>query len=133
MNENQKNEPILKCPNEFLLALNDTLNIITGKWKITIIGTLSYGKMRFKELERGIPDINPRMLSKELKELENNGIVSRKVYNTTPVKIEYELTPSGHSFREVLDVMVGWGLAHRRTVMHPTAATLFPVEVIRTA
>lgn len=110
-------EAALNCPNEFILALNDTLNVVTGKWKPAIMGTLAFGKKRFKEMERSIPGINPRMLSKELKDLEANGVVVRRVYDTTPVTIEYELTASGRSFKQVLDVMVEWGLDHRRNMI----------------
>lgn len=110
-------EQVKKCPGTFVLAINDTLNVISGKWKLPIIGSLIYGKKRFKELEREIPKITPRMLSKELRDLEANGIVNRTVLNTVPVKVEYELTPSGHSFRKVLDVMVQWGLQHRKNVL----------------
>ena len=64
-----------------------------------------------------IPNITPRMLSKELKELEINGIVIRKVYNSTPVLVEYELTASGRRLQEVLDKMVTWGLQHREEAL----------------
>ena len=57
------------------------------------------------------------MLSKELKELEINGIVERKVYDQTPVLIEYKLTESGKNFANVIDTMIDWGLAHRKEVM----------------
>ena len=70
-------EQVKQCSSSFVLAVNDTLNVITGKWKLPIIGSLIYGKKRFRELEREIPRITPRMLSKELKELEINGIVIR--------------------------------------------------------
>lgn len=105
------------CPIEFVLAINDTLNVINGKWKLPIIGTLLFGKKRFMEMERSIPKITPRMLSKELKELELNSIVKRTVYNTTPVTVEYELTDSGKTIGGVLDKMVEWGLAHRKSVI----------------
>lgn len=105
------------CPIEFVLAINDTLNVMNGKWKLPIIGTLLFGKKRFMKMERSIPIITPRMLSKELKELELNGIVKRTVYNTTPVTVEYELTDSGKTIGDVLDKMVEWGLAHRRSVI----------------
>ena len=102
------------CPVQFVLAVNDTLNVISGKWKLPIIGSLLYNKKRFTEIQRNIPRITPRMLSKELKDLEMNGIVKRVVYDTQPVLVEYELTPSAISLREVLDVMVEWGVRHRR-------------------
>lgn len=106
-----------KCPESFILALNDTANVINGKWKIPIIGALFFGKKRFKELEREIPKITPRMLSKELRDLEMNSIVIRTVYDTIPVTVEYELTKSGHSFTKVLEVMLEWGLEHRKNVL----------------
>ncbi|MBL0032991.1 MAG: helix-turn-helix transcriptional regulator, partial [Bacteroidetes bacterium] len=61
---------VKKCSGEFVLAVNDTMNVLNGKWKLPIIGSLLYGKKRFKELEKEIPKITPRMLSKELKDLE---------------------------------------------------------------
>lgn len=106
------------CSTEYVLALNDTLNVMNGKWKLPIIGSLMFGKKRFKELEREIPKITPRMLSKELKDLEMNGMVSRTVYDTIPVTVEYELTKSGLSLSEVLDKMMEWGVAHRKEIMH---------------
>ncbi|MBL7843858.1 MAG: helix-turn-helix transcriptional regulator [Cyclobacteriaceae bacterium] len=90
------------------------MNVLNGKWKLPIIGSLLYGKKRFKELEREIPKITPRMLSKELKDLEVNGIVTRTVYDSIPVTVEYELTKSGNSLKTVLEVMVEWGLQHRK-------------------
>ncbi len=108
---------IKKCSGEFVLALNDTMNVLNGKWKLPIIGSLLYGKKRFKELEREIPKITPRMLSKELKDLEANGIVIRNVYNTIPVTVEYELSKSGNSLNTVLDTMISWGLQHRKMVI----------------
>ena len=103
-----------KCPVSFVLAVNDTLNVVNGKWKLPIMGALLFGKRRFRDLERDIPNITPRMLSKELKDLEANGIIKRTVHSTTPLVVEYELTKSGISFSEVLDVMVQWGMQHRR-------------------
>jgi DNA-binding HxlR family transcriptional regulator len=110
-------EQVKKCSGSFVLAVNDTMNVIHGKWKLPIIGSLLYGKKRFKELEREIPKITPRMLSKELKDLEANGIILRTVYCTIPVTVEYELTKSGESFKRVLDVMVDWGLQHRKRTL----------------
>jgi len=105
------------CPIQFVLAVNDTLNAISGKWKLPIIGSLLFGKKRFTELQRNIPKITPRMLSKELKDLEMNGIVTRKVYDSTPVAVEYELTDSAKSLSEVLDKMLEWGLSHRKSII----------------
>ena len=112
-----KLELVKKCPAEYVLAVNDTLNVLQGKWKLPIISSLIFGKKRFKEIEKGIPKITPRMLSKELKELEVNGIVTRTVYNTIPVTVEYELTKSGSSLDDVMDAMITWGLQHRKRII----------------
>jgi len=106
-----------ECPKSYSLAVNDTLNVIIGKWKIPVLAALFFGKKRYSEIEKEIPKINPRMLSKVLRDLEANGIVTRKVYDTVPVTVEYELTESGKSFQTVIDVMLEWGLEHRKNVI----------------
>jgi DNA-binding HxlR family transcriptional regulator len=108
---------VKSCPTQYVLAVNDTLNVITGKWKLPILGSLLYEKKRFTEIQRNIPKITPRMLSKELKDLELNGMVIRIVYDAIPVAVEYELTESGKSLGEVLDKMLEWGLRHRKAMM----------------
>ncbi len=108
---------IKECPNSFMMAVNDTMNVLNGKWKLAIMASLIFGKKRFKDMEREIPKITPRMLSKELRDLEMNGIVKRSVHDTIPVTIEYEFTPSGKSFKSVLDAMVEWGLEHRQATL----------------
>ena len=120
MSSTSKLELVKKCPAEYVLAVNDTLNVLHGKWKLPIISSLLFGKKRFKEIEREISKITPRMLSKELKELEVNGIVTRTVYNTIPVMVEYELTKSGSSLDDVMDAMIKWGLQHRKRVIGKT-------------
>ncbi|MVT10363.1 winged helix-turn-helix transcriptional regulator [Chitinophaga tropicalis] len=95
-----------KCPQSFMLAVNDTVNVLTGKWKLPIMASLIFGKKRFKEIEREIPGITARMLSKEQRDLEMNGIVTRAVYNTVPVTVEYEFAQLGRAFKKVMDAMV---------------------------
>lgn len=106
-------DKVQQCPRHYVLALTDTLNVMNGKWKLPIIASLLHGKIRFKDLQENIDKITPRMLSKELKELEINGIIERKVYNQTPVLIEYILTASGKSITSVIDSMIDWGMLHR--------------------
>lgn len=117
MSKNISIKEVKACPIQFVLAINDTLNVLSGKWKLPIIGSIMFGKKRFTEIQRNIPKITPRMLSKELKELEMNGIVVRTVYNTIPVSVEYELSNSGKSITDVLDKMVDWGIEHRKAVI----------------
>ncbi|WNH07660.1 winged helix-turn-helix transcriptional regulator [Thalassobellus suaedae] len=106
-----------KCPRQYVLAINDTLNVVSGKWKLPIIASLLYGKRRYKDIQENIDKITPRMLSKELKDLELNGVVKRTVFDTTPVLIEYTLTATGEKIINVLDAMVDWGVEHRNSVI----------------
>lgn len=117
MNKIDGFKEIRQCPIRFVLAVNDTLNVISGKWKMPIIASLLHGKKRFKELQDSLDKITPRMLSKELKELELNGVVKRMVFDTKPVLINYDLTVSGKSLTEVIDPMVKWGLKHRDIII----------------
>lgn len=115
-------EKTRQCPRSYTLALTDTLNVINGKWKLPIIASLMRDVNRFKDLLERVEKITPRMLSKELKELEINGIIERKVYNYTPVLIEYKLTESGKGITKVIDSMIEWGMVHRTlTVAHKPA------------
>lgn len=98
-------------------ALQDTLEIIHGKWKLLILITLQNRSYRFKELAREI-GITPRMLSKELQELEMNQLISRTVLQTRPISVEYAITDYGLTFGEVLGAMRNWGLKHRRRIIH---------------
>lgn len=99
---------------KYKLALNDALNVTSGKWKLTIVASLIDGKQRYSEIQRAIGTITPRMLSKELKELEINGVIKRTVIDATPIIIEYELTESGKLLIDVIYKLVEWGLEHRK-------------------
>ena len=105
---------VLTCSKEFIIAINEALNVVNGKWKMPIIGSLMFGEKRFSDLAREIPKITPKMLSKELKELELNGILHRKVQSNPQTAVFYKLTKSGETLKEVLDTMVKWGLEHRQ-------------------
>ena len=104
---------------EFIRPVRDVIELIGGKWKLPVIVALSFGNQRFKQLERLIEGITPRMLSKELKDLEINGLVNRKVYDTTPVTVEYSLTEYGKSLDELIVVLRKWGTEHRERIMKP--------------
>lgn len=90
-------------------SLRDVLDIIGGKWSMPIIYILSKGKMRFKELERSVEGINTRMLVKELKNMEANGIVSREVFATVPPTVEYTLTDKGEKLLPSIVSLHKWG------------------------
>ena len=103
-----------RCPRQTFLAIYDTMQVLQGKWKIPIIATLLCGKFRFNELNKGIPEITPRMLSKELKELELCGIIKREVIKTAPMTVEYQLTEIGFELENVIDKIMEWGLDYRK-------------------
>lgn len=98
------------------LAIRDTMDLLSGKWKIQIIGTLHFGKKRFMELKADIDGIAAKMLSKELQELELNGLVMRTVLATKPITVEYELTEYGQTLRPIINEMAIWGKNHRARV-----------------
>jgi len=101
---------------QMLLPLKDALDILSGKWKLQIIFSLKLGRKRFKEIQRSIPGITPKMLSKELKELEINDLAQRFVCDTKPMTVEYELTDYGQSLKPVVSELYKWGAAHRKRV-----------------
>ena len=90
-------------------TLKDVLDVIGGKWSMPIIYNLSKGKMRFKEIERTIKGINTRMLVKELKNMEANGILTRKVFPTVPPTVEYTLTLKGSKLLPSIKSLHKWG------------------------
>jgi len=98
------------------LAIRDTLDVVGGKWKLVLVSVLRSGKKGFNELSREA-GISPRILSKELQELEMNGLVSREVCNTKPVTVQYELTEYSQSLNEVLQAMEKWGYRHRQKII----------------
>ena len=102
---------------EFVIPIRDCLDILSGKWKLPILGSLMMGKKRFKELERDIPKITARMLSKELRDLEMNQMITRTVYDTIPVTVEYEMAAYGRSLEKVLYEMKNWGVQHRKRII----------------
>ena len=101
-----------------IAAVRDTLYVLSGKWKLPIIIALSSGPVRFKDLQRSLEDITPKILSKELKELELNEFVTRTVYATSPVTVEYALTKYSQSLNNIISEMREWGLQHRKRLMN---------------
>jgi DNA-binding HxlR family transcriptional regulator len=98
---------------DYIRPVRDVLDIINGKWKLPILIALSFGNKRFKELERDVEGITPRMLSKELRDLETNQLVTRTVYDSFPVTVEYALTDYGKSLDNVIAALRDWGKKHR--------------------
>lgn len=91
------------CPVEI------TLHLIGTKWKVLIIRDLLTGTKRFGELKKSLDNITQKVLTQNLREMEENGLVDRKVYPEVPPKVEYSLTETGLSLKPILDSMVNWG------------------------
>ena len=89
-----------------------TLELIGGKWKGIVLFYLLDGRLRFSELKRQVGDVTQRMLTKQLRELEASGLVSRTVYAEVPPRVEYELTKDGQSLKPVLAALRKWGESH---------------------
>ena len=106
--------PTKEACTRHLASIRDTLYVLGGKWKLPIISALIEGPLRFKELQKALEDITPKILSKELKELELNEFVTRTVYATSPVTVEYELTAYSHTLDKVLIELRDWGFQHRK-------------------
>ena len=96
----------------FGCSVEATLSVIGGRWKPVILFKLMGGTMRFNELRRQIPGVTQKMLTAQLRELEADNIVSRKVYAEVPPRVEYRLTAHGETLRPILLAMRDWGAAH---------------------
>lgn len=90
-------------------AVETTLDIIGGRWKVLILHELFQGVRRFNELHRSLHGVTQKMLTQQLRELEENGIIHREVYPQVPPKVEYSLTPLGRTLAPILDAMHTWG------------------------
>lgn len=113
-------ENILSNPRdqaEEVRALQDTIYVIGGKWRLPIINSICNGNKRFREIERSIPGITTRMLSRELKEMELNKIIKRTVYPDSPVLVEYESTEYCTTFGNIILEMIKWGIEHRKMII----------------
>ena len=89
-----------------------TTSIIGGKWKPLILFYLQSGTHRFSELNRLIPSSTKKMLTQQLRELERDAIINRKVYAQVPPRVEYSITRHGQSLRPILQLMSAWGKKH---------------------
>jgi len=108
-------EADLNCK-EKIRAIHDTMDVLSGKWKVSIIACLCFQGMRFSELLREVEGISGRMLSRELKDLEMNKLIERTVVDTKPVSVFYKITPYGASLKELTDVIAEWGIKHRAVI-----------------
>ena len=100
-----------------LTPVRDALEILSGRWKLPIIISLSFGNKRFKQMAAEIHGITDKMLSKELKFLEENKLIKRTVYDSFPPIVEYSITPHGKSLEKLIDELRNWGKQHRKKII----------------
>ena len=101
------NKKILDCP------VATTINLIGNKWKLLIIRDLLGGTKRFGELRKNLTGISQRVLTENLRDLENDGLLNRKVYAEVPPRVEYSLDKTGLSLKPVIDSMAEWGIKYK--------------------
>lgn len=92
-----------QCP---MVLIQD---MISGKWKILILWYLSYKKLRFSDIQRKLPNVSQKVLSRQLKSLEEDNLINRKVYPDVPIKVEYSLTDTGKKMVPILEMMHKFG------------------------
>lgn len=108
MSEQKTAKPLPACPVE------TTLTLIGDKWKVLILRDLLPGTKRFGELKKSIGSVSQKVLTAQLRDMEENGLVSRKVYAEVPPRVEYTLTELGISLKPVLDSMWAWGEDYKK-------------------
>ncbi len=99
-----------------LKPVRDALDTLNGKWKLPIIIALTFGEKRFTEIAQEVQGITDRMLSKELRDLELNGLVKRNIKDSYPVKVTYALTEHSKSLHTVIESLKNWGVLHKKAL-----------------
>jgi DNA-binding HxlR family transcriptional regulator len=99
-------------PVEYVCGVSVTLELIGGKWKGVILWHLCHKTLRFSQLKRRLPKVTQKMLTQQLRELEKDGLINRKVYPEVPPKVEYSLTELGRTLQPMLEAMCKWGMGY---------------------
>lgn len=105
-----KKEDLPACP------VKTTLSLIGDKWKVLILRDLMPGTKRFGELKKSIGSVSQKVLTAQLRDMEANGLISRKVYAEVPPRVEYSLTDLGKSLKPILDAMKNWGEDYKKSL-----------------
>lgn len=105
-----------KCPDTYGCPISVTIDVIGGKWKGIILYHLSIGTKRFNELRKLMPNTTQRMLTLQLRELEQDGIINRKIYQQIPPKVEYSLSEFGETLLPIISNMRDWGEKYRHKI-----------------
>lgn len=110
MRERKTAADLPACPVE------TTLTLIGDKWKVLILRDLLTGTKRFGELKRSVGSVSQKVLTSQLRDMENSGLVNRKVYAEVPPRVEYSLTELGQSLKPILDSLKNWGEGYKETL-----------------
>lgn len=102
---------------EQILPIRDALEVIGGKWKVIILTSIMHGNRRFTDILRSIPRINPKVLSKELKDMEEHQLIKRIVHDEYPILIEYVATDYSRSLKKVMLELHSWGVNYRKQLL----------------
>lgn len=101
-----------------MMAVQDSMDVLNGKWKIAVISSICYyNKRRFSDILNDVVGISNKMLSKELKELEFNKLIRRTVLETQPITVQYELTQHGKTLQTIIQNLTEWGINHRKEII----------------
>lgn len=117
VNQMKQEFDLVKDCSHKILAISDTMEILNGKWKMSIIACLCYQPMRYSELLKEVRGISGKMLSRELKDLEMNELIVRNVLSTAPVSVEYQITEYGKSLKQLTNTIADWGSTHRLRII----------------
>ena len=93
-------------------AWREVIGLIGDKWSVMILHTLCHNRLRYSEIQRQVGGISQKVLTATLRQLERDGIIKRTVYPVVPPRVEYELTPLGHSVFEIIESLRDWSIAH---------------------
>ena len=108
----------ITCHKQDIMAIHDAMDVLSGKWKISIISSMCYyNERRFSDLLNDLNGISNKQLSKELKELEQDQLIKRTVLPTQPVTVNYNLTEYGWSLQGIIDDLASWGKKHRAVIV----------------
>jgi len=113
----EKNDKTKLACIKLIMPVMDALDVLNGRWKLPIIVSLSFGTKRFNQISKEVNGITDKMLSKELKDLEINQLITRNVYDTFPPTVEYAITKHGESLHKVITELGLWGLSHRKKIL----------------
>lgn len=113
-----------QCCVDTVRPVQDALDVINGKWKLLIIISISLGNERFTDIQKSIPGITPKVLSKELRNLEQNKLIKRIVIEDYPVKIIYRSEPYADTLTPVIYALKEWGINHRKKLFASAPKTV---------